>query len=193
MDADRHGWGELLGRVLAGAVVVAFWGGCVTRPETASAELPEAGVLVVELVGERLELAERVAWIKYRDGLPIDAPEREASSLRTLVAAGERRGLSAGVVTGFFAAQMRASRMEQAERTRSWSRGGVLPTRRPESLADDVRPAIDRINAELLEALPPVLALGEGDRARLGEWAERELRAAGHSGAASRAAVSGWR
>ncbi len=138
---------------------------------------------------ERLELAPRVAWVKYKNGWPILVLEREAESLAALTAQGGAAGVSAEGIDEFFGAQTRASRIAQAELVRTWSRGGELPSYRPESLADDLRPEMDRINVALLREFSGVAGLGEAERETLARQAITAIRDAGFSRAAAGAAA----
>ncbi|GAB4179728.1 MAG: hypothetical protein Fur0032_20480 [Terrimicrobiaceae bacterium] len=108
---------------------------------------------MVELTADRLELAREVAWYKYREGLPVLDRKREKESLRALVALGRERGLSSASVSGYFRAQMKASRMLQSYLIAGWQAGSPVPSSRPRSLAGSIRPEIDACNRGILDEL----------------------------------------
>lgn len=122
------------------------WGGV----PVAGADAPDRLTL---LVIERLEVARRVAWVKYHDGLPVLDAERERVVLAERVTAGGRLGLAPERVGEFFGDQMAASRAEQAAVIRLWSRGAPLPPWGPLALKDQLRPELDHVDRELLAEL----------------------------------------
>lgn len=157
--------------------------GCAWRPP--AAPLPAAEARLVTALGDRLALAREVAWIKYRNGLPVRDPVREAAVLarvETDAPAARVRPEQARVV---FAAQIAASCAEQEALLRQWRRGAPLPTLAPRDLAGGVRADIDRANTALLAALAAAEPVSPDFRLR----AEADLRSWGFSPAAARLAV----
>jgi chorismate mutase len=130
-------------------VVAVLAGGCAGRPDPAWSPGP-VQARMVELMGERLEVARQVAWYKFREGLPVRDWKRERASLRVLTARGKAMGLSSFQVGRFFRAQMAASRMVQKDLMAGWKAGLPVPTVPPPDLARDLRPRIDAIDADLL-------------------------------------------
>jgi chorismate mutase len=128
------------------------------------------------LLGQRLALAEKVAWVKFREGLPVEDREREEALLSRVEELAATERLPGPEARRFFAAQIEASKREQRRLLRGWDRGKPLPEWGALSLRDDVRPA--------LEELTPML-LGSWAKVRLvpgWRWQiYRELRAAGWS------------
>lgn len=107
-------------------------------------------------MGDRLDLASQVAWVKFRDSLPVYDPKREADLLAGLVSKGEAKGIPAPQVESFMKAQMAASRAIQKTLIRSWSRGGTLPAYPPFDLKRHIRPKLDAISDEMIVLLPVV-------------------------------------
>lgn len=135
-------------------------------------------------MGDRLDLASQVAWVKFRDTLPVYDPKREAELLAGLVRKGEAKGVPAMQVEAFMKAQMAASRAVQKTLIRSWSRGGTLPAYPPFDLKRDIRPRLDAISDEMIALLP-----GLGQNPFLAVYAEQELASRGYRRVASLAAA----
>lgn len=111
--------------------------------------LPAESEPVVNLMAERLRLAQEVAWVKWRNNLPIHDPQREAGILEKLARQGERAGIDEALLVRFLRAQMEASRMEQEAWMSKWRRGAPLPAGEPPSL-ESLRVRLDRLSALLL-------------------------------------------
>ena len=158
--------------------------GCV-HPSARPAFAPTASeARLAESMASRLEISRHVAWVKFQNNLPVRDPKREAEVLATLVQQGEEAGLSAETVQTFFAAQIRASCEEQARLIRLWKRGGTLPAYPPWDLKRHIRPRIDAISREMVQALrtPP--------RPGFGRYADGLLRERGFSRGVAGAAVA---
>jgi len=116
----------------------------------------------------RLELAPRVAWIKYQNELPVSDPEREATQMEAILGQAAERNMDEQFVHAVFLAQMAASRQWQSQLLRQWRRGGELPAYPPQSLIRDIRPEIETWNREILAELqrgkPELPAEGLGNR-----------------------------
>lgn len=100
---------------------------------------------------ERLSWMDEVAEIKRERGLPVQDAQREAELLRMVEAKGVAAGLPATDVRDFFAGQLLAAREFQS----AWMRGSQIHAR-AEPLPDlttTVRPALDRIGEQMIEAL----------------------------------------
>lgn len=129
-----------------------LFAGCAARVEPVWAPGPSEARLV-ELMAERLVLAQEVARTKYREGLRIKDGRRESASLKQLVARGKTMGLSSYTTSRFFRAQFAASRMYQAELINGWRAGYPVPPGPHRSLAGSIRPRLDQINEEMLRIL----------------------------------------
>lgn len=146
---------KVLTRALPLVLLIAgiFLFGCTTHGLRTAWTPSPAETRLVELMAERLQIAREVAWIKYQDGRPILAPEREKSILASVSEQGTELGLPAARAQEFFQAQMSASRAMQQRLVRSWSRGNPLPTWAHRSLTHDIRPRLDAIGSEILTLL----------------------------------------
>ncbi|MFY8217352.1 MAG: gamma subclass chorismate mutase AroQ [Chthoniobacterales bacterium] len=121
---------------------------------TTTAEKPptEVSALATAMI-RRLAIADQVAWVKYQSGAPVLDVAREQQVLERVVSAAQAVGLDPQLATRFFEAQMLASRTRQQQLITDWSRGGLLPTWGPLSLKDDIRPVLDQLTTELIDAL----------------------------------------
>ncbi len=153
--------------------LVLMLAGCASRPEPAWAP-STAQTLLVELTTTRLLLAREVAWIKFRDGLPVLDRQREAESLARVVALGVGQGLPPNQVRRFFRAQMAASRAYQSHLISQWNKGGPLPLLPPRNLAQDIRPEIDNLNRQILTQL--ALAGPQARGHQLAGFAQQQMR-----------------
>jgi chorismate mutase len=124
--------------------------GCSTAPAVKSAG---EGAGLANAMLRRLAIADQVAWVKYQSGAPVLDAAREQQVLAQAVAAATKAGVDPELAGRFFAAQMLASRTRQEQLIRVWSRGGTLPIWGPLSLKDDIRPALDQLTIELIDAL----------------------------------------
>jgi chorismate mutase-like protein len=112
----------------------------------------DPGARLADLIAERLCWMDEVAAVKRERKLPIVDAKREAE----LLAAMEKKGIAAGLpaksVRGFFIGQMDAAKECQQRFLlhmaipKSHAKG--LP-----DLATEVRPALDKIGEEMIEAL----------------------------------------
>jgi chorismate mutase-like protein len=163
----------------------------------ASAALPalEDGATLVQavyrLVDERLALMPSVAAAKWAAGTPVHAPEREAQVIAAAGRRAEELGLDPAPVRDLFALQIRLANDLQSRLIEEWKAGAPAPHGPLPSLTADLRPRIDRIGNELLDALylaapyvgaqRPDAALSVLDADRVGDAQRAELFAAvGH-------------
>ncbi len=121
----------------------------VTPQSAAETHLQE----VCTLIARRLELMPGVAQAKWNRKLPITDEKREQSLLAKLAADGEALQLPAEFVTEFFRAQMTAAKHVQEQTFQEWTAQQHPPFENPPDLEQVVRPQIDQINRQLLEAL----------------------------------------
>lgn len=77
--------------------------------------IDEVDFKVLELVGRRMELSERIGEIKSELGLPVCVPEREAEVLGDRRNAGRVRGLREEFVRALFELVMVESKRIQSE------------------------------------------------------------------------------
>lgn len=155
-------------RLLALAAVA--WSVALGAPAARAAEPASAPLLgPADLVGEvlaraddRLALMPSVAAAKWAQHQPVGDPARES----VVTQAGGDRAAEAGLVrepvVALFALQVRLARAAQDALFAQWQRGEALDERGPaQSLAGELRPRLDRLTGEFVEALyvaTPVLA-----------------------------------
>jgi chorismate mutase-like protein len=121
---------------------------------TAKANAPTESLTgLLSLIRERLELMPLVAQAKWNRKSPVTDPVREATSLAELQAKGVERGLPAELVREFFQAQMTAAKLIQEELMTDWMANQQPPFPNPPDLANEIRPKIDQLNEQLLDAL----------------------------------------
>jgi chorismate mutase len=130
------------------ALSLALLPSCATKKATEQA--PPVPTALQKLIAERLQVGRQVAWIKYRDSLPVQDKKREAELMDSLVAQGQALGLPEDTVRRFFGSQITASRILQTQLIGSWKKGSTLPAYPPMDLRRDIRPMLDRISAEML-------------------------------------------
>jgi cyclohexadienyl dehydratase len=123
---------------------------------------------VWHVADERLELMPAIAAAKWRLHAVIGDPPREALVIR---AAGDRArdvGLVREPVENLMALQIRAARRVQERLVAHWQREGFdyrSPTRGPPlRLAADLRPRLDRLTDELIDALYLMAPFASGIR-----------------------------
>lgn len=108
---------------------------------------------VLDLADERMSLMPAVAAYKWQNKAPIADPERERVVAARAGEVAGTMGLAPLGVQAFFEAQIRAARETQAALHERWRANGFsFPTPIP-SLADDIRPHLDRLTVELLKAV----------------------------------------
>ncbi|KDN77388.1 chorismate mutase [Streptomyces olindensis] len=147
--------------LLAAATTLALG---TAAPATAAAERPAAAAghaaaashglgTIIELIAQRLLLADKVAAAKYGTDTPIDDPVREAQILDDVRARATGLGLDPDAVAAVFRDQIEANKLVQRGLYARWdAHPDERPTERPD-LAKEVRPALDRITTQLLAAL----------------------------------------
>ncbi|MBB5079141.1 chorismate mutase [Nonomuraea endophytica] len=123
----------------------------------------------VALAADRIELADQVAAAKWGTGQPIDDPPREEQVLASVAERSVRLGIDPASATAVFRDQIEASKLVQRALFRRWHADpGSRPTHRPDLLTE-VRPRLDRITEDMLEALKAA------ERARALPSCERKL------------------
>ncbi|TDD21164.1 gamma subclass chorismate mutase AroQ [Nonomuraea diastatica] len=108
---------------------------------------------LVELVVERLLLADAVAAAKFGGTSPVADPERERALLGKVATLSARTGLPAETGVRFFRAQIEASKVVQRGLHARWRAHPELRPRERPDLASEVRPRLDRLTPRLLRQL----------------------------------------
>ncbi|BBC36215.1 putative chorismate mutase [Streptomyces graminofaciens] len=154
---------------LAGAVPAAAHA-ATPPPHTVAAA--HSLTVLTDLFAERLLVADKVAAAKYGTDKPIDDPVREKQILDDVAARATGLGLDPDAVTAVFRDQIEANKLVQRGLYARWdAHPEERPTERPD-LVKDVRPVLDRITTQLLDALVTTEA------ARAGASCEPRLRVA---------------
>lgn len=134
-------------RIILSAFALLILAGCATTHPTVT-DAP-----LIDAMAKRLDLSREVAWIKYRDNLPVRDAKREAEVIDRMTTLAASRGMNTAAVRKFFTAQIAASCAEQEHLIRKWKRGARLPAIPPRDLRTEVRHDIDAINLVLLDDL----------------------------------------
>lgn len=142
----------LLGLLLAG---------CQTQPSEPPDEAKASIDRMLGLIDERLDVAPRVAQAKWNSGAPIEAPEREAQILDQVAEDAEAAGVDDAFARRFFDKQFEASKQIQRRLHHQWLQEGRSPFADPPDLAEEVRPVLDRLTPQLIEALADMQQIAE--------------------------------
>lgn len=142
------------------------------------------------LIVERLQWMDEVAMVKQAKGLPIEDEIREAAVLDAMEGLGREAGLPGGVVREFFVGQMEAAKALQREWFRSNPKGEKLAEPLP-NLNSSVRPALDQIGRQMIEAL--VDARENGEPAELIRATRRRMNQESYSRSVTGSAIKGLR
>lgn len=150
-----------------------------------------ATVWLLSLMGERLALMTPVAQSKWNTRAPVEDAPREAALVAAAVQEGLARGLPAALTERFFRAQIEAAKHVQREHFAAWEAAGQKPFPRPRSLQRDLRPKLDALTKDLLDALAAVRPQlgGEKSRAALARHSPALLGQAGVSECAAALAL----
>ena len=146
----------LLSLVILAALLFSVSPRATTPAECASATVADADAVLIRLLQrmqERLGWMPEVARAKWNSGAAISDPAREQQLLDGLIPEGKRRGLQANATTTFFAAQMDGAKRLQEDCFARWHAENRGPFPRVADLKREIRPAIDRLNQELLDRL----------------------------------------
>lgn len=113
----------------------------------------EAAARVLELIDARLSIMPTVAAWKWHERLPIADLPRERQVIERAVALAAPLGLAAQSVRELFELQIRLAREVQAALHERWREQGFDGPETPEDLRARLRPRLDELTVELLEAL----------------------------------------
>ncbi|MBI6953209.1 chorismate mutase [Pseudomonas sp. CCOS 191] len=108
---------------------------------------------LLDAIERRLDLAEAVALHKWDRGQPVQAFDREQQVLASARQAATAYQLDPARAEAFFADQIEASKLLQYHLLDSWHRARQAPDLPRQDLGQDVRPALDHLQAQLLVAL----------------------------------------
>jgi chorismate mutase-like protein len=122
----------------------------------ASAQPPRVDPAIddlLKLMKQRLLLMHDVARAKWNAKTPLADPDREKAMLSELAEKGRALGLDPAFTSGFFAAQIEASKFMQRDDFRRWEAERRGPFADAPDLKRDLRPRIDALNSKLLATL----------------------------------------
>jgi chorismate mutase len=108
---------------------------------------------LLSLIQQRLELAPLVARAKWNTHGAINDPPREAQIRDQVAHEGEQLGLPPAAVRIFFQAQFDAGKLIQQDLHQRWQQQAQPPFQPATDLAREVRPVLDALNPQLLQAL----------------------------------------
>ena len=123
------------------------------------------------LMRGRLVVMHDVARWKWASKAPIEDPEREVALLKDVADRGVGLGLDPAATRTFFAAQIEAAKLVQRADFARWQADHRDPEGEPPDLARVLRPRIDSLNRDLLDALA-----GARIRPAMDEEAARRIR-----------------
>jgi chorismate mutase len=135
--------------------------GCQMQPPEPPDEDKAAIDRMLVLIDERLDVAPLVAQSKWNSGAPIEAPEREAQILDQVAEDAEAAGVDDAFARRFFDKQFEASKQVQRRLHHQWLQEGRSPFADPPDLAEEVRPVLDRLTPQLIEALADMQRIAE--------------------------------
>ncbi|MEJ5864542.1 gamma subclass chorismate mutase AroQ [Pseudomonas farsensis] len=119
--------------------------GCTAASPTANQFAP-----LLDAIEQRLDLARSVAQHKWRNDLPVEAPERERQVLAKVRLEAADYGLSPARATAFFTDQMEANKLIQYALLDRWATLDPNALAAPRDLASELRPRLDKLQASLL-------------------------------------------
>jgi chorismate mutase len=112
---------------------------------------------LLQLIGQRLSYMDDVARNKWNSGAPIEDLPREREIIDSLGKQAAGYGLDAAIAREFFRAQIEASKIIQRTRFAEWRAQNQPPFKNIPDLRDKIRPALDALTPELMNALAAAL------------------------------------
>ena len=121
----------------------------LVMPSCAHQSLPPDSFLMVQLISERLALAQDVAQAKRAAGLPIRDRSREEAVVLRVVEQAYEAGLHPGIAERLIRAQIEASCLEQERWMKQWNNGGNPPQTATPDL-EVLRQKLNRLSSQIL-------------------------------------------
>lgn len=122
--------------------------GCVNASEPRNLFDP-----LLDRIEQRLEIAQAVALHKWDRGQPVQDTPRERQVLTTVGQAAPSHELSPERAESFFADQIEANKLRQYHLLNQWHLQHQAPDTPRQDLASEIRPKLDRLQDQLLDAL----------------------------------------
>ncbi|MDP5009423.1 MAG: chorismate mutase [Glaciimonas sp.] len=138
------------------ALLFTFWlVGC----SAGNAAPDEVFLPLVQSMADRLATADQVALSKWDSKGAVYAPQREGEVIAKVKALAPNYALSSDDAADIFTDQMEANKQVQYALLNNWRRQGDAPTTPRQSLVDDIRPILDKMQFSILQNLQDVAAL----------------------------------
>lgn len=151
----------------AGLVGCSVLAACVPSADSERASVNSLAEEVVSTVIARLNVMPDLAYAKYAAGIPVVDPSGRVSSKAAFISITNGFGVSPEFAGAVIMDQFVAADGVQTRLVDGWDAGTSMPpTTPPKSLADDIRPTLDRLNRDLAQELPFV----EKARKDASEW-----------------------
>ena len=128
--------------------VILLLAGCVLQ--TATQDPLEH---LFNLIDQRLALADAVARSKWNSGAAVEDLAREREFVEAIGKQAPNYGLEPAAASAFFQAQIEASKIVQNARLAAWRAAALPPFADAPDLQRDIRPQLDKLTGELLNAL----------------------------------------
>lgn len=118
----------------------------------AAEQKPSAIEPLLQAISERLSIADQVALSKWDSGKAVEDPPRELQVISAAQARAAEFKLNPDDVQRLFKAQIEANKQIQNALLAQWHAAGKAPDTTRLSLVDDIRPKLDRLQTQLLQA-----------------------------------------
>jgi chorismate mutase len=101
----------------------------------------------------RLQIARLVVLAKWDSHQAIEDPAREEVVISTAANQAAAQGLSRAFAVRFFSDQIEANKVVQYGLLSNWRRAGKAPDEPRPNLVEDIRPRLDRLQADFIQQL----------------------------------------
>lgn len=118
---------------------------------------------LIDIVMQRLSVADKVALSKWDSGKPVEDLVREQAIIETTQRDATRYGLDAHQASRFMADQIEASKLIQYALLATWRRAGAAPAIPREDLTNTIRPQLDHLQTQLLQRLANIPVQADPD------------------------------
>ncbi|WP_440811241.1 chorismate mutase [Pseudomonas syringae] len=122
---------------------------------------------LLQAISERLTIADQVALSKWDSGKAVEDPPREQQVISAAQARAAEFKLKPEDVERLFRAQIEANKQVQNALLAQWHAAGKAPDTVRLSLADDIRPKLDRLQTQLLQAYADFQPLRETEDCKI--------------------------
>jgi chorismate mutase len=135
---------------------------------------------LLALIEQRLAISKDVARSKWNSGAPVEDLPRERAIVESIRKQAPDYGLDPTATAAFFQAQIEASKIVQRTRLAAWRAAALPQFANAPDLQRDIRPQLDRLTVDLLNALARAQTALQSPAAaaRLKEHATNAARAA---------------